>query len=296
MTNPATAQRPLTQSQILATIRNSAFDIEGALKNAKERIEANAKRIRSRYGDVHDTYIMTILRAEAEQDICLKCDGNCPKTFFKYKRPYVTVRSGAAYVINVPCKYGVDHAYRCRCVRAGVPDRYIGMELSDYRVTSDNERAVKIAKHLCTNKPDKGAFMYGGCGTGKTFLASLIAQSYLREGLSVAFYDMPGLLNSIKGTFDTRESTRDFLDEICTCRLLVIDDMGAEKVTDWSVEQLYFVVNARYNLGKPLVCTSNFDLDGLEKRLGSDITARRITSRIKEMCFQAFFGTKDWRS
>lgn len=250
--------------------------------------------MREQYGFVYDSYISTILRVEDEQDICTGCDGNCPKDFFRYKKPTVTVVDGVAYVSNVPCAFGVDHDFRCRCVNAGVPEKYIGGELGNYRVTSDNDRAVKIAKYMIEHQPKRGAFLYGGCGTGKTYLASLIAQGFLRAGLTVRFFDMPGLLARIKDTFDTKQSTGALLDDVCQCDLLVIDDMGAEKVTEWSVEQLYLVVNQRYNRGLPMVGTSNFDLNGLEKRLGDDITARRIVSRLS-VCYQAFFGKKDWR-
>ena len=284
----------MTQNLVdAAAARN--FDLDAALFNSRARCKEQAPRIREQYGNVIDGYISTILRVEDEQAVCEGCGGDCPKAFFRYKKPTVTVAEGVAYVSNIPCKFGVDHEFRCQCVNAGVPEKYIGGELGDYRVTSDNDRAVKIAKYMIDNRPNRGAFFYGGCGTGKTYLASLIAQGYLHAGLTVRFFDMPGLLTDIKDTFDTKRSTGQLLDEICDCALLVVDDMGAEKVTEWSVEQLYLIVNQRYNRGLPMVATSNFDLNTLEKRLGDDITARRITSRLST-CYQAFFGKKDWRS
>jgi len=208
----------------------------------------------------------------------------------------VQVIGGLVYVSNVPCQYGVDIVFRRNCFYAGIPNKYVSREWGDYRVTSDNARAVKIAKYLSENRPARGAFFYGATGTGKTYLAALVAMDYVRDGYAVAFYDMPALFESIKRTFDSEESTSELLNRICESELLVLDDMGAERVTDWTSEQLYLIINRRYNANRPLVATANFDLEGLERRLGNDLNAHRIISRLKEMCVQAFFGHDDWRS
>lgn len=284
----------------LAAIRNSGFDVEAALEASRQRLDRERARITDKYGDLSDGDIRRVLRVEDEQVECLGCPGTCGKDFFRYKRPTVTVVEGRVYITNVPCVYGIDQALRCDCTDAGIPDRYIGRDLSDYRVTTDNARAVKIAKYFIENKPRRSAFFYGSTGSGKTFLASLIAQSYVRDGLKVVMRDIPQLLTDIKATFDSKApdpkiSTTGFIDGVCNCDLLILDDMGTEKVTDWTSEMLYLIVNARYNKNRPLIAAANYDLDGLERRLGGDLTARRITSRIKEMCIEACFGTVDRR-
>lgn len=269
--------------------------MDAALAETKERLGRERDRVIRKYGDMSDNEVMRVLRVEDEQAECLRCSGVCVKDFFRYKTPIATVVDGLVYVTNAPCVFGIDHELRRQCLKAHVPERFVGRDLSDYRVTSDNGRAVKIAKYICDNKPARGMFMYGATGTGKTFLAALIAMSYLRDGRRVKFFDMPGLLDRIKSTFDAKESTADFVDEICTADLLILDDMGAEKVTEWSVEQLYLIVNRRYNANRPLVATSNFDFNGLNRRLGGDNTSQRIVSRLQEMCAEAFFGTIDRR-
>lgn len=263
-----------------------------AIKLRRDRERA---RIEQQYGHLSDGDIGRILRVEDEQAECIGCGGVCLKDFFRYKKPVAHVLDGLVYISNIPCQFGVDNEFRGDCLEAGVPEKFIGRELSDYRITADNARAAKIAKGFTANRPKRGVFFYGATGTGKTFLAAIIAQSFIRDGKRVAFYDMPSLFDAIKHTFDAKESTADFLNRVCDSDLLVLDDMGTERVTDWTAEQLYLIVNRRYNANRPLVATSNFDFNGLERRLGNDLTARRIVSRLEEMCAQAFFGTVDRR-
>lgn len=284
-----------TASRIKDSIRNSGFDYETALERVKGRINRERPRIFAVYGEMSDGDVGRVLRVEDEQDECAGCDGMCIKDFFRYKKPIAQVINGLVYVSNVPCEFGIASEFRFKCFQAGIPQRFVGREFSDYRIAPTNDRAVKIARGFIEKRPGRGLYLYGTTGTGKTFLASLIAQSFIRDGKNVAFYDMPALLGAIKNTFDTQESTSALIDRICKTDLLILDDMGAERVTDWTTEQLYLIVNRRYNEGRPLIATSNFDFSGLGRRLGNDLTAQRIVSRLVEMCAQAFFGTVDGR-
>ena len=182
-----------------------------------------------------------------------------------------------------------------RATLSQIPRKYVGKTFDDYQVTPDNRRAVKIARWLVNEKPTTGAYFYGGVGTGKTFLASIVAQEFIRVAQSVIFGDVPSLLTDIKATFD-KGTTSDLLKRYCACDLLILDDIGAEQVTDWSVAQIYLIVNARYSANLPTLATSNCDFNGLVNRYGGDIVAKRIVSRLKETTAQAFFGTTDRRN
>lgn len=217
---------------------------------------------------------------------CQTCNGKCPKPDKYYQ--------GGVY-----CQYGIAQLKRRACLKAKIPDRYIGKTFSDYQTTTDNAEAVKIAKWYTANKPARSLYLYGECGTGKTYLASLIAQDF--QG--VIFGDVPDLMARLKETFDNG-GTEALLKRYTTCSLLILDDIGTGKVTDWHVGTLYQIINARYNADKPLIVTSNYDLDDLRGRLtvkdknGNIIdafTAKRIISRLSEMCIQAFLGLKDRR-
>lgn len=223
-------------------------------------------------------------RATKELEACEGCTGKCPKAFDRYFQPVIDTA-----VRMTPCKFAR--------FGSSVP-RYAGKSFVDYEVTPDNERAVKMAKWFASDKPSLTLYLYGAPGTGKTFLATLIAQSFD----DVIFGDVPSLLDEIKRTFDGgHESPQEIIGRYGSCELLILDDIGTGKVSDWSVGVLYQIINARYNAKKPLIVTSNYDLAGLEERLatsGDDVTAQRIVSRLGEKVVAetvAFLGYEDRR-
>lgn len=180
---------------------------------------------------------------------------------------------------------------------ASVPKKFVGKTFAEYEKTPDNREALQIANWYLAEKPNRSLYFYGAVGTGKTFLASLIAQGFIESGKRVIFGDVPSLLQRIKATFDGAGNAQSVLDSYCKCDLLILDDIGAGQVTDWNVGIIYQIINSRYNEQKPILATSNLDLDGLQKRLArcDDLTAQRITSRLNEMCILAFFGLEDRR-
>lgn len=223
---------------------------------------------------------------------CEGCTGF--PTCRKSKNQYFVPKGAEGYGY---CKVGQARQLRPLFKRACLPAKYTGKTFDDYLDFGDNRDAIKIAQWFTKKKPDKSLYIYGACGTGKTFLASIIAQEYLQEFKQVIFGDVPTLLDEIKRTFDGRGDAGEIVDRYCECDLLILDDLGAGQVTEWNIGQLYQIINYRYTADKPLVVTSNFDLDGLEKRLTvrDNFSAKRITSRLSEICIQAFLGTKDRR-
>ena len=129
----------------------------------------------------------------------------------------------------------------------------------------------------------------------------------MKKGYSVVFGDVPSLLDDIKSTFD-RESTVDdgygykksayevIMNEIENADVLILDDIGAEKATDWATEKIYSIVNNRYNAQKAVIVTSNFDGEGLIQHYGG-FRGRRIVSRFEEEGGQMLcVGKRDLRS
>ena len=94
----------------------------------------------------------------------------------------------------------------------------------------------------------RGLWFFGSVGTGKTTLAMLVSRHALEAGHSVAIYSLPRLLAEIRTTFDDDRgnSYTDLLDRLTAVDLLHIDDVGAEKTSPWVLEQLYAIVNSRY--------------------------------------------------
>ena len=269
-------------------------------KSKQSRLQAELSRIREKYGlDADDSMILELANAEREIAECETCTGEpCKKSHNQYFRRVIKHDEQFGYVVFVKmCEFGKKHFLRSDSKSCEIPPQYAGKTFNDYKPSRDNERALKMARWFVEKKPPKSLYFHGECGTGKTFLASLIAQEFILDGKRVEFGDVPTLLDRIKQTFNTDKNAQDVVDRYCDCDLLVLDDIGAGQVTEWNIGILYQIINRRYNAGKPLIVTSNFDLDVLESRLAIKYTnsAKRITSRLCEMCMQAFLGMNDRR-
>ncbi|MBS1882830.1 MAG: ATP-binding protein [Actinobacteria bacterium] len=128
----------------------------------------------------------------------------------------------------------------------------------------------------------RGLWIYGDTGTGKTTLAMLISKAALEEGRSVAIYSLPKLLARIRRTYDSEPGGDSYLslfDKLTSVDLLHIDDLGAEKRSDWVLEQLYALVNERYETERSVLITTNLDHEKLEEQIGA-----RTVSRLSQMC------------
>ena len=168
-----------------------------------------------------------------------------------------------------------------------IPRRYSGVSfdrapVSDIaRTAPEQVRAVRryvgaVARNL---DQGRGLWIQGDVGTGKTTLAMLVSKAALEHGRSVAIYSLPRLLNLLREAMGSEEGKLDFIDRLAAVDLLHIDDLGAEHQTDWVLEQLYSIVNARYEAERAIVATTNLMPDELDERLG-----RRTVSRLVEIC------------
>jgi DNA replication protein DnaC len=125
----------------------------------------------------------------------------------------------------------------------------------------------------------QGLWFMGPVGTGKTTLAMLVSKAALAAGRSVAIYSLPDLLRKIRQTFDNG-SHDDLFEQLTAVDLLHIDDIGAEQTTPWVLEELYSIVNARYECCRSIVITTNIlDRDALCQQI-----TERTVSRLTEMC------------
>ena len=187
-------------------------------------------------------------------------------------------------------------AYDCRCRRqiiaqrkarslsAVIPRRYRDAAFDRYPVTEIHPPVVAatrrfadgIDKHLGAGR---GLWFTGPVGTGKTTLAMLVSKAAIDLGRSVAIYSLPRLLNEIRDTHRAERSHVDLLDRLAAVDLLHIDDVGAERTTDWVLEELYSIVNARYEDQRSMVITTNLGHDALSEQISN-----RTVSRLTEMC------------
>ncbi len=196
---------------------------------------------------------------------------------------------------NCRCRAGRIAMARTRNLAARIPRRYqdVSFErppVSDIaRIAPEQIRVIRryiqtIEANLDTGR---GLWLVGDVGTGKTTLAMLISKAALQAGRSVAIYSLPRLLNLIRETIDSDVGKLDFLDRLAAVDLLHIDDLGAESKTDWVLEQLYSIVNARYEAQRAILATTNLTPEKLSEQIGP-----RTVSRLEEICDNPlpFFG------
>ncbi len=132
----------------------------------------------------------------------------------------------------------------------------------------------------------RGLWFAGDVGTGKTTLAMLISKRAMEAGRTVAIYSLPRLLGLLRDSYDdsTDYTLTDLIDRLCAVDLLHIDDVGAEQTSAWVLEQLYTIVNTRYEDGRAIVVTTNlFTEDAGDAPLREQIGDRTV-SRLHEMC------------
>lgn len=127
----------------------------------------------------------------------------------------------------------------------------------------------------------RGIWFVGDVGTGKTTLAMLISKAAMQADRTVAIYSLPRLLAMLRDTYDddAAYSLSELIDRLCAVDLLHIDDVGAEQTSPWVLEQLYTIVNTRYEDGRALLLTTNLNEEQLEAQIGE-----RTVSRIHEIC------------
>ncbi|WP_249011060.1 ATP-binding protein [Conexibacter sp. DBS9H8] len=187
-------------------------------------------------------------------------------------------------VYDCRCRPQVIARVKARSLSAVIPARYRDIGFDRYPVTEIDSAIVTATRRFCDRIEDnltqgRGLWFMGPVGTGKTTLAMLVTQAALTAGRSAARYSLPGLLSQIRKTFDTGDHN-DLLERLTAVDLLHIDDIGAEQTTPWVLEELYSIVNARYEERKSIVITTNI-LD--RETLCEQITERTV-SRLTEMC------------
>ena len=174
-----------------------------------------------------------------------------------------------------------------RGMGTGIPKRFRGVSF-DRKPICDLDpfvlRHVRAFVERVEENLDagRGLWFAGDVGTGKTSLAMLVSQAAERKGRSVAIYSVATLLAEIKNTYDREvgDSYMSLFRKLCSVDLLHLDDLGAEKRTEWVLEQLYSIVNERWQDERSIVVTTNItDLEELRAQVGA-----RTVSRLAEIC------------
>lgn len=203
---------------------------------------------------------------------------------------------GSGFLLNdedeaVPCSCRGSKLRQARSVGVSsvIPRKYRGSSFDRWPVTDLSEDVVRAVRRFVHQideniRQGKGLWLMGDVGTGKTTLAMLVSKAALDQGYSVAIYSVPSLLAKIRDTYGAdrgEQSYDDFYRQLAGVDLLQLDDLGAERQTEWVLEQLYSLVNERYESERSIVVTTNLATDQLEQQVGS-----RTVSRLTEMTDQ----------
>jgi len=210
---------------------------------------------------------------------------------------------------------GVSRVIRCECwrsksasartARANIPTRYQHCSLDNFEAYNESlKRAVDYAKRVVAQFPvrigerDSGLLMIGLPGVGKTHLAVAMLRACIAKGGSGLFYTTSELMSLLRNTYsgqaDTTESA--VLRDVSEADIVVFDDLGRERASEWRDEMLHLIVNSRYSNRRPTIFTTNYDVgeiddfDSLQVRVGL-----RVYSRLQEMCELMRLDAADYR-
>ena len=243
---------------------------------------------------------------EAAQDLCRGCNGESCKQPSRGMIPVVDTSYGRFCHALRPCKHERNRRERMRIARlfasAHIPRAYETDTFADYEVTGGNKGAVDAARMMVDGEIG-GLFVYGVRGTGKTKLAAIIANERARAGKPVLFASVPDLMADIRASFDGG-NTAETVQAVKETPFLVLDDLGSEKMSEWVGEQLFCIVNHRYNERLQTVVTSNYSPTEIIAHMATvdrggnvidDMQGQRIISRIYGMCERVEIKGADWR-
>src|SRR5829696_889348 len=209
-------------------------------------------------------------------------DGRCDGSGFLYDEVKRTAR---------PCSCRPQRLARKKAtaVQGRLPKRFREVSFDREPVPSISRRApdvVRDVQRYVRTVSDqlaegRGLWFTGSVGTGKTTLAMLVSKAAMEADHTVAIYSLPRLLGMLRGSYadDALYSLNDLLERLCAVDLLHIDDVGAEQTSPWVLEQLYTIINTRYEDGRSLLVTTNLGDDELRAQIGD-----RTVSRLHEMC------------
>ena len=144
-----------------------------------------------------------------------------------------------------------------------------------------SNQAAYAAASAFAEAPRGWLLLTGPVGTGKTHLLAAIAHVCLAQQRPVAFATAPDLLDALRDGY--ADATFDYptrLNHLCTIEVLLLDDLGTEKPTEWAQEKLFQLLNARYNAGLPTVVATNLPLRALAPRLRSRLTDRQLVHQV----------------
>ncbi len=202
-----------------------------------------------------------------------------------------------------PCQCKKAARAELLLAQARIPERFIPSTFDNYSTHNPSlTRGLMASRRFADEYPnvDVGLLFLGSCGVGKTHLAVSVLKALILKGIPGIFYDFRDLLKEIQDSYNpnTKTSELQILAPIFETEVLVLDELGASKPTEWVQETMTHIINKRYLDKKVTIFTSNYlDMatgsaydETLSERVGV-----RLRSRLKEMCRQILIESDDYR-
>lgn len=172
--------------------------------------------------------------------------------------------------------------------------KYREVTFDKYEVREENKKVFEMAKKYADRfqdmyKKNQGLLLYGPVGTGKSFTAACIGNYLLNNAKPVIMTSFVKILQDIWE--NDREA--EYITILNSASLLIVDDLGTERETDYALEKVYNIIDSRVRANKPMIITSNLELNDMMEC--EDIRKKRIYDRILECCYPMYVGGKSFR-
>jgi len=186
--------------------------------------------------------------------------------------------------------------------KAKLPRRYAGCHFNSYSPSDPSQvKALRLATQFTMEYPavERGLIFTGPVGVGKTHLAVSILKGLTERGFRCLFYEFGSLLKEIQDSYNanTKASELGVLAPVLNAHVLVLDELGASKPTDWVRDTMAHIINTRYNDKKATIFTTNYPDDRRNEREETleDRIGIRLRSRLYEMCTMIDMKGSDFR-
>lgn len=172
--------------------------------------------------------------------------------------------------------------------------RNLNYKFDNFETNNSNKKVFNNLKNysekLVKGIEKKGLILVGSNGVGKTHLACSIANKLIENGIPVIYGTLINLLAELRNSYDVDNNISEMkiIKLYKNVNLLIIDDLGKEKPSEWGLEKLFTIINSRYENNLPVIITTNYNQNSLVQRLsinGEIETAKSIISRLYEMCY-----------
>ena len=174
---------------------------------------------------------------------------------------------------------------------------FTDLTMQEWTFAHDNGKCLQMSKaHLYVEHWEQmrennyGLLLWGKVGTGKSYFAGCIANALMEQEISVRMTNFSAILNDLTASFEGRN---EYIERLCRFPLLILDDFGMERGTEYGLEQVYNVIDSRYRSRKPLIVTTNLSLTELQNP--QDTAHARIYDRVLEMCLPILFTGENFR-